>query len=220
MKKILLINKQYCLVIFTSALLILKIQPVSGAQDTSTDSEITVGSPACSCLKSLTALDNSETTVDSAEVVSLKRKADLEAGSEKIANSEPAIISFGAKAGVENLNSAGNNTLKPQELDNSKQIDPNTEQVIVIEIQEGKFIPGYIKLHNKSKTRLVIKNLDSIPAEFESANLNREKIVPAKSEIKVMLPALKPGKYEFMNDFNQDATGVIEVVNFEDFIKE
>jgi len=52
------------------------------------------------------------------------------------------------------------------------------------------------------KLRLVIENKDSTPEEFESYELNREKIVAPGSKITVFVGPLKPGRYEFFGDFN------------------
>jgi hypothetical protein len=52
------------------------------------------------------------------------------------------------------------------------------------------------------KLRLVIENKDSTPEEFESYELNREKIVAPAAKITVFVGPLKPGRYEFFGDFN------------------
>jgi 5,10-methenyltetrahydromethanopterin hydrogenase len=40
--------------------------------------------------------------------------------------------------------------------------------------------------------------------EFESFSLNREEAVEPGESIMVRLPALRPGKYDFFDDFHQD----------------
>jgi Cupredoxin-like domain len=40
--------------------------------------------------------------------------------------------------------------------------------------------------------------------EFESFTLNREKVVTPGETIIVHLPALRPGSYDFYDDFHQD----------------
>jgi hypothetical protein len=53
--------------------------------------------------------------------------------------------------------------------------------------------------------------LDDKAMEFESKSLRVEKVVPAKSEGVINVRALKPGHYEFYDDFNQQARGVLNV---------
>jgi hypothetical protein len=54
------------------------------------------------------------------------------------------------------------------------------------------------------KIKLVVENQDPTPEEFESYTLNREKVVPGNGQITVLVGPLKPGKYEFFGEFNQD----------------
>jgi hypothetical protein len=53
-----------------------------------------------------------------------------------------------------------------------------------------------------AKVKLVIKNADTTPEEFESAELRREKVVAGGQEIIVYVGPLAPGTYEFFGDFN------------------
>jgi hypothetical protein len=41
------------------------------------------------------------------------------------------------------------------------------------------------------------------PEEFESSKLHREKVVPGGKEITIIIGPLKPGRYEFVGDFNR-----------------
>ena len=56
----------------------------------------------------------------------------------------------------------------------------------------------------------MIVNEDSAPAEFESFILHREQMVMGKSEATVFLGPLKPGRYEFIDDFHNKTRGVME----------
>lgn len=83
-------------------------------------------------------------------------------------------------------------------------------QEIVITIKEHKFTPAEVKIPAGQKVKLVIDNQDATPEEFESAELNREKIIAPKSKASLWIGPLKPGKYPFMGEFNQaTAQGVI-----------
>ena len=59
---------------------------------------------------------------------------------------------------------------------------------------------------------IVVKNSDTTADEFESTELNREKLVAPGQTIKVFLGPLEPGAYKFFGDFHQDtAQGVLVV---------
>jgi hypothetical protein len=69
-------------------------------------------------------------------------------------------------------------------------------------IEQHRFAPAELVVPAGQKLRLVIENKDSTPEEFESYELNREKIVAPGSKITVFVGPLKPGRYEFFGDFN------------------
>ena len=50
-------------------------------------------------------------------------------------------------------------------------------------------------------------NADPTPAEFESFELRREKVVAPGQEVTLYIGPLKPGSYEFFDDFNPSARG-------------
>jgi hypothetical protein len=77
-------------------------------------------------------------------------------------------------------------------------------------IREHKFEPAELKVPAGRKIKLVIENQDATAEEFESYELNREKVVPAKGTVSVFVGPLKPGRYAFFGDFNKDsAKGVL-----------
>jgi len=53
------------------------------------------------------------------------------------------------------------------------------------------------------KFKLVVSNKGMKPAEFESSELNREKVVPAGGSVPVYIGPLSPGSYPFFDDFDQ-----------------
>ena len=79
-------------------------------------------------------------------------------------------------------------------------------------IREHKFDPSEVKAPAGKKIKLVIDNQDATAEEFESYELNREKVVAAKGQISVFVGPLKPGRYPFFGDFHKEsATGVLIV---------
>jgi len=79
----------------------------------------------------------------------------------------------------------------------------------VITIKNSDFSPKNITVPAGQKIKLTVKNLDTTPAEFESSDLDREKVVNAGSEITVFVGPLDPGNYGYFNDFHQESTGTI-----------
>ena len=70
-------------------------------------------------------------------------------------------------------------------------------------IQNHRFTPSEIVIPANTRVRFVVKNLDPTPAEFESDDFKAEKLIPAGHEIGVFIPPLKPGTYEFHDEFHE-----------------
>ncbi len=85
-------------------------------------------------------------------------------------------------------------------------------EVYNILIKDHKFIPEVIIIPAGKKIKLIIENQDDEVEEFESFDLRREKIIPAKGIIKVNIGPLDKGEYKFFGDFHQKtAQGIIKV---------
>jgi plastocyanin len=69
-------------------------------------------------------------------------------------------------------------------------------------IKDHKFTPAELEVPAGQKIRLVVENQDPTPEEFESYDLNREKIVAGNGKIVLFIGPLKPGRYEFFGEFN------------------
>jgi plastocyanin len=77
-------------------------------------------------------------------------------------------------------------------------------------IVNHKFEPAEITVPAGRKVKLVIDNQDATAEEFESYELNREKVVPPKAQITIFIGPLQPGRYPFFGDFHKDtAQGVL-----------
>jgi plastocyanin len=86
------------------------------------------------------------------------------------------------------------------------------EQSFSLSIKNHKFEPAEFEVPANTKVKQLVKNEDSTAEEFESSSLHREKVVPPGKEITVLIGPLKPGRYEFVGDFNRaTAHGVITV---------
>ncbi len=65
--------------------------------------------------------------------------------------------------------------------------------VIELVIEQHKFEPAEIRVPANTKVKLLIKNRDVTPEEFESYELKREKIIAGKTEGVVFIGPLPPG---------------------------
>ncbi len=73
--------------------------------------------------------------------------------------------------------------------------------VITIEIRNHLFIPSEITVPANTKVKLMIKNLDSTAEEFESYELNREKVILGHQKAVIFIGPLSPGEYPFFGEF-------------------
>lgn len=86
-----------------------------------------------------------------------------------------------------------------------------TEEFTII-IKDHKFNPETITVPADQKVKLIIDNQDKTPEEFESYELNREKIISGGKKGIVFIGPLKSGTYPFFGEFNMDtAKGQIVV---------
>lgn len=77
-------------------------------------------------------------------------------------------------------------------------------------IRNHRFEPAELRIPSGRKIKLTVSNQDSTPEEFESHELNREKIVPANGKVLIYIGPLSPGRYPFFGEFNpKTATGTI-----------
>lgn len=82
----------------------------------------------------------------------------------------------------------------------------------VLTIKDHKFQPERLEVPAGVKFKLTVKNNDTTAEEFESFELNREKVVPPGREVPVFLGPLDRGQYPFFGDFHRDtARGVLVV---------
>ena len=73
--------------------------------------------------------------------------------------------------------------------------------VIELEIKDHLFHPSEIVIPANTKVKLVINNLDPTPEEFESYELNREKVINGSSKAVIFIGPLPPGEYPFFGEF-------------------
>jgi hypothetical protein len=71
-------------------------------------------------------------------------------------------------------------------------------------IRDHRFEPTDITIPADTKIKLIVKNADASAEEFESPDLNREKVVAAGGQITVFIGPLSKGRYEFFGDFHPE----------------
>ena len=79
-----------------------------------------------------------------------------------------------------------------------------------ITFEDHAATPQTLTVPAGERVKLQIKNARSVPAEFESSDLGREKVVPAGLTLDLWIGPLQPGKYKFFDDFNPAVTGWVE----------
>ncbi|GAB1438520.1 cupredoxin domain-containing protein [Providencia sp.] len=73
---------------------------------------------------------------------------------------------------------------------------------VELEMKNGDLIPRVLEVPAKTIIRIKITNTGTEPAEFESIQLRKEKVLaPGASSVVVIAP-LKPGTYTFFDDFH------------------
>ncbi|MCC4113831.1 cupredoxin domain-containing protein [Aromatoleum toluclasticum] len=81
---------------------------------------------------------------------------------------------------------------------------------IQLAIKNHRFEPAEVHVPAGQKVKLMIHNQDSTPEEFESHELNREKVIPGGAKTAVFIGPLQAGKYPFFGEFNEaTARGVV-----------
>ena len=73
----------------------------------------------------------------------------------------------------------------------------------IIEIKNHLFFPAELIVPANTKVKLRIFNRDSSNEEFESYELNREKVIMGNSQTVIFIGPLKPGEYPYFGEFNQ-----------------
>jgi cupredoxin-like protein len=73
--------------------------------------------------------------------------------------------------------------------------------IINIEIRNHLFFPDEIRIPADTKVKLLIINQDPTSEEFESYELNREKVIAGNSQAVIFIGPLAPGEYPFFGEF-------------------
>lgn len=78
------------------------------------------------------------------------------------------------------------------------------ENVFRLQIRNHLFYPDVLTVPAGIRFKLIIQNEDTSPEEFESFELNREKVIMGGATATVFIGPLKPGTYPFFGEFNPE----------------
>lgn len=70
-------------------------------------------------------------------------------------------------------------------------------------IKDHRFSPAELKVPANTKVKLLVENQDATPEEFESHDLNREKVIQGRSRATIYVGPLQPGRYRFFGEFHE-----------------
>jgi hypothetical protein len=82
---------------------------------------------------------------------------------------------------------------------------------IAVTMKDHRFQPAEIHAPANRPLAITVRNLDGAAIEFESVSLRVEKVIASGSAGAVNVRPLAPGRYEFFDDFHQEARGVLVV---------
>jgi cupredoxin-like protein len=82
---------------------------------------------------------------------------------------------------------------------------------VVVTMKDHRFQPAQIHAAANRPLAITVKNLDAAAIEFESVSLRVEKVIASGSAGVVNVRPLAPGRYEFFDDFHQEARGALVV---------
>jgi hypothetical protein len=72
---------------------------------------------------------------------------------------------------------------------------------VEIIIKDHLFFPAEVEVPAGQKIKLRIINQDPTPEEFESYDLNREKVIAGNRQTVIFIGPLSPGEYPFFGEF-------------------
>ena len=72
----------------------------------------------------------------------------------------------------------------------------------VVEIRNHLFVPAQIMIPANTRVKLVVYNRDPTPEEFESYELNREKVIMGQRKTVIFVGPLTAGDYPFFGEFH------------------
>ncbi len=85
------------------------------------------------------------------------------------------------------------------------------EATFRIEFNDGQVTPQRLEVPANRRLVLELANKGQTPAEFESRELRKEKVLAPGAESSLVIRELDPGEYDFFDDFHPDAKPAVLV---------
>jgi hypothetical protein len=85
------------------------------------------------------------------------------------------------------------------------------EATFRIEFNDGKVTPQRLEVPANRRLVLELVNKGQSPAEFESRELRKEKVLAPGAESSLVIRSLDPGEYDFFDDFHPAAAPAVLV---------
>src|SRR6202047_3777776 len=79
------------------------------------------------------------------------------------------------------------------------------EPVFTIEFKDGNIAVERLEVPANRRFQLQLRNNGDTPAEFESNELRKEKVLAPRTTSTLVFRTLDPGEYPFFDDFHPDA---------------
>lgn len=91
--------------------------------------------------------------------------------------------------------------------------DSQAQELPTFEViaRDGRLFPERLEVPVGQRIKLIVRNQGKGPIEFENLAMRVEKVLAPGASSFVVLPKLKPGEYEFIDEFHMD-TGRMWVV--------
>lgn len=87
------------------------------------------------------------------------------------------------------------------------------DPVFRIDFKDGVVAPRRLEVPANRRFSLDLHNLGETPAEFESRELRKEKVLAPGTTSVLVIRTLEPGEYDFFDDFHPDAPPAVLVAN-------
>ena len=78
------------------------------------------------------------------------------------------------------------------------------EPEVLLTIRNNRFEPQEVHVPAGQKVRLTVHNMDAAAEEFESHELNRERVIAPGGVAIIYIGPLEAGRYPFYGEFHED----------------
>ena len=85
------------------------------------------------------------------------------------------------------------------------------EQPLALTAQTDGFAPAELQVPADQKLQIAVTNRTGAAIEFESFELNRERVIQSGQTVTIYLSPLGQGRYEFFDDFHPEHRGALVV---------